>query len=458
LEGTCWPNDGSDRNMNYYFSSGQPQYRSVNPNNKSRLCDFFTVMLVLMPILDTYTLNIVGKRIGLGMLLVLIIGFVLLLVSPSRNIGRIRKAARALWVYYGYCLLITVVSILILGSDTFSLTIIMNFLYVLILTVFVPKYVNIKLLEKTYHNAVIIVCLYLLMQYLFCNAFRIALPNIIPALPLFSVSMDSSQFLMQYQNAVLAGTARISSIFTESAHFAAYVVPCLSLLLFSNNRKNVIVPAVFISVCVILSFSALGVASVLFIWFFWSVYTLNHKYSKEDKRRNKVKALIIIGTPIVIVLMIYLYLTASEYQFTINRFIAIISGNGDSSSVLRLSRGFKLYSQFGAVWKLFGAGFGSVSEIIHALGILDIYETQFIVNAAGYMSGLSRVFFASGIIGAIFYSRYLLIQFKSNKISIKLLILVALIFLIASDSLFSTFSTLWFSISMYCTANKETCI
>jgi len=452
---------GSDDGCYKYIMSykivfrNELQYTVRNRTIHAIAKDIFSTLLVLLPILDIYSLNIVARRIGLGTLITFAYGALLMMMMRKKNRIANRESIRALWMYYGFGVAVTLLVAFTSSVDTLTLSIVMMLFYIIILVFFSPKFLNIKMFEKIYHTVVFAACIYLLLQHFFFYVFHIALSCVLPSVPLFSIPIESSSFISSYKAGVLSNTTRMSSFFTEPAHLALYVVPYICILLFSKSRKRNVVQAVFISFCVILSRSSLGIAMMFLTWLLWSFHSLTVRKESGSKRARNSLYVIVIGAPFVIFTVIYMYNVNQSFRFAIDRILAVINGQSDSSSALRITRGFVLFSQFDFINKLIGVGFGNVGLLNRLYRFSDIYEAQFVMdNAVGYMSGISRLFYSTGIIGVMLYTRFLMKVARNSGFLIKNLILVIAMALFASDTLFSTYSTLWLSICVFCSSNE----
>lgn len=274
------------------------------------------------------------------------------------------------------------------------------------------------------------------LQYVL-RLFGIYLSGIILGLPLSNGSI-SSEF---YQSRLYA--ERISSIFQEPAHFAEFMSLFLAIVLYKVEKSRKKLVLVFaISLSIILCKSAGGYILLLVCLICWGEAFIKGK-------KNKIKYL--FPTVIIICLMFPVILQNEMIDSVLTRFqtLSLAPENSEYgySSYTRLFRGYIPFVESSVGEMIFGHGIGTLLSFVRMnpnsmfLAITD-YD-------ANWVNSLQFILFSTGIIGAIFFFKYLYILYKIASPMGRTLVIIYILALLSSGILLTASSMLFLYIIYY---------
>ena len=160
--------------------------------------------------------------------------------------------------------------------------------------------------------------------------------------------------------------------------FAHYVLPMLALVLFYQYKgKRNILPALLMTIAILLSTSGTGIMLSFIIWSVWG-----YQYIKCRDIGNLFLRIIIIS---IIVLFVILPVFNTELmKMSLDR---LFGENDTASSNIRIVRGFAVYSMLPLQYKIFGFGYGNYSTYVSENNITTRYDQvdSSYTNAAAFI-------------------------------------------------------------------------
>jgi len=375
----------------------------------TRITTIFSVLVILMPILNSYKSPI--SVLGLGEFsIILLLPFMLF----SMLYGDKKIHLHKYWLFALYSIICSYVVMLFndISLQEINNRLLRIIFYTFIIFIFGINFFDYKLSIKIYKYTSLLTCIFLILQCISYNIFDFIIPWKIPGLD-FNILISTEEYYRKYY-----AYFRPTSFFTEPAHFVHYCSPYLAIILFSNSRHKM-KEAIFISFAILLSSSVNGfifVSVIWIIWFFHSTYT--------DKRLVSIlfRTMIIALIPI---LFIVLYNKSNSFMLVINRLNNI---SNDVSAIVRLANGFFIFYQLETIYKFFGIGFGSYNDFKILKSINLLYDTEI-----EYMSSLSYILVSSGIFGFILYMVILFEIYRKAQKTGKVLIILLIIMFMSSS-------------------------
>lgn len=224
-----------------------------------------------------------------------------------------------------------------------------------------------------------------------------------------------------------------TSFFSENAHFAQYICPCICLKLFDYNEKKRIKDLVFaivVTIVCLMSLSGNGIVVCVIIWLLYFGYSM---------RRNPITFFKYLISGIIVFAVVCTFLSRNErFMQVINHLFVDVSGNSYrmSKADYRIYRGFDYFSKLRNFDKLIGIGYKSLSEYTRYYGISSVYDathTQF-----EYLNSICQILIYSGMVGLITFLSYLIRLFKCCSIHGKAVLIVFVSLSISSSILFDS--------------------
>ena len=154
-------------------------------------------------------------------------------------------------------------------------------------------------------------------------------------------------------------------------------------------------------------------------------------------RRHLLRNAAIISSLALLFLIISSIINMDGVEFVVSRLSNLLSGKGDeeTSTFLRMFRGFQDWSELSLFGKIFGAGFGSWNA---ANAVYNFSSKQ--VN--DYMSTISYILFSTGVFGLLFYAFFMFDCYLKGNILAKLFVIVLFVVSICS-SVYSSLVFVW---------------
>lgn len=407
--------------------------------------DFFTLMILLSPILKQYASGVPGITLAD---LLLGVGCALVVLKKRLNISLRKSFPLIQLAFIGA--LISTLSLLYqqeLSFDIITRTI--RFSFYVAVVVISSNYFNLEYAKRVYKFLCIGISLYLLVQLITYNTLGIVLPHKILPIPLFSGSMlDSDAILSLAQKYYY----RPTGIFVEPGFAAQFLLPGLvfSIYGWKEEKKLDIRTMILIFAALIASTSSQGIFLGLIVMLV-SIFPIINKTLR--KHGPLIACIVFILIPILVVVSMKFDL----FQRPINKVTGDIRQG--SSTALRLYRGFAVYAKLPTLYQIIGIGFGNLGNFVMKHQIRTIYDYRFITKAvAEYVNDFSRVLLYYGVVGFVLYLRLQAdFFFKASSKPFKLIAFLFLILNLISGSFFSVLIVFYcsFIYSGYKTNRKE---
>ena len=370
----------------------------------------FSMAFLLWPVLNTYGFLI--ETVGLGDILILLVSVVCLAKKGINN----QTGKKPLYPkYFAFTIFVSICSYFITqtgNSYGIALSLIRRIVYVIVFSAIAPRIVDQTKLINQYKKISMILAAVVFLQFFLHYVSGYSEPFIINSnlFPVRDVSGYTS-YMNNWHIHLAYEQYKAPSLFTEASKYAHYVVPCMLLSLLTTHQRRNYLYELFISASLLATFSANAVVFMIVAWCCWFLF------ARENKNKYTKYLVGMIG----IVALVSLLLGDNWFTIRINEI-----GNGMTSGSMRVLRGWIIYGMLPTFNKIFGVGIGNVSSYIELNGI----RTGFDAGYLGYMSGLSEVAVASGIISLVFivlvFLKYFLKGGSTGK-SMSILLLVMLL-------------------------------
>jgi hypothetical protein len=348
---------------------------------------------VLLPILNIYSIGIVGLSVG-KLLLLLFIVYGLFIKQYS-----LPKFPRNYLLYFIYMFIIP---FLYIFTDMTSMS---DILYKSIGTMFFAlsfgyayRYLDYGCLVRIYEKSALICSVFFLIQEIFYFSGGTRILGIIPGLPI--VNGENTNAYVDMQEAL----TRSTSFFLEPAHFAQYISMYLVIKLFADRDKFVDFSSFFASIILLLSRSGNGYFVLILCW---SIYLL----LCIVKRRYLSKVFLSIIVLMALVSVALNFEGNEILSSVISRKEELSTNAENTSGYIRIFSGYFFYNELPSMAKIFGIGHGRLG---HA-------------NAL-YLNGIQQILIFGWIIGLFLFSIFLFGLMKNNSTIAKILVLVILLF------------------------------
>lgn len=382
-------------------------------DNKDIVKLFFTCFVVLMPIMNSYTIPI-GKEFGLS-LPQLLFPFIAIVILLTRK--RICFAIPKKFLYFG--IYISIVNLV--TSPTFSVfklvpLSVIGFLFAIGLCL---TYVDIKTFLKVYKWSVSIAICFFVFQELIYSLTGYRPDGLLRGIPLMANSiMGDDAYIDSLQSAY-----RSSSFFLEPSHFAEYITPLLGIELFRGKRIGLY--PVLITITLLFLRSGNGIIMLLALWSVWLFLSL------KDGKLIKKTAIILVFIPL------FFYAGKQYLASETGSIIAERSQNLNDgrSSYMRIIRGYLVYADMPLSQKILGTSDDNIPSIIKNSSVAYTFG-----DGESYFNAVQTVLITGGIIGFILYFIWLFSVFSKNLIPGKITLILLL--------LLSLTSSIYLSVSM----------
>lgn len=382
-------------------------------DNKDIVKLLFTCFVVLMPIMNSYTIPI-GKEVGLS-LPQLIFPFVAIIILLTKQ--RICFAIPKKFLYFG--IYISIVNLV--TTPTFSVVKLVplsvigfSFAIGLCLT-----YVDFKTFLKVYKWTVSIAIGFFAFQELIYSLTGYRPDGLLRGIPLMANTiLGDDVYIDNLQSAY-----RSSSFFLEPSHFAEYITPLLGIELFRGRRIGLY--PVLITVTLLFLRSGNGIVMLIVLWSVWLFLSL------KDGRSLKKIAVILVFIP----LFFYVgkqYLASETGSVVAERSQNLNDGR---SSYMRIIRGYLVYADMPLLQKILGTSDDNMPSIIKNSSVASTFG-----DGESYFNAVQRVLITGGIIGFLLYFIWIFSVFSENSIPGKITLILLL--------LLSLTSSIYLSVSM----------
>ena len=384
----------------------------VRRDNNTALKKLLTVLTVLLPIADEYSLQNINGSVA-DWTLVVIVALYILLIGVRRRVFKIDE-------YSGF-LLVAIYGIFSLLLNCNSISVFsdyIRFLFIYFFVIFISKkYLDFQYGLKAIEILGFVNCIYSDLQLVAIRIMNVYLPSYLP----FLEHREDLKTEFNYLN--YSQFYRPHSIFSEPSHFAEYVLLSLIAILFFyyGNKTTKYIVAGFISLSLLLTGSTTAVLGTTLIWVF---YILKLAKERELKFNPKIGLIVILAIAIFFVIII----RSSSFQIFVTRFF-----EDHSTVTLRLGDSKSLRNITG-INSVFGIGL----------------KYDYVAEKFGWLPSYGLIYAYFGIVGEVLYIIaffYMAVKLKKNRTS-KLILLFFLIMNIATELMLDCYMILYL---MLCT-------
>lgn len=315
---------------------------------------------------------------------------------PKNKTSGINNTLVLLALYYLYALVISSVNLLLNDyavRDVF-IRLLVDLFYMVVLFAFTSKKViNADYAYKFYLRVSLIISCIVFIQVLMFYLLNKNVYFLIPFLRYNQSTLANYETYVSTYNYMYLYYFRPTAVFLEPSHLALYISPCVFFILNKKQHtKKDFIYALLITGAVLFSTSGTGYLLVFVVW-------IAHLFTIITNNRIKPWMLAFIMFFAVAVL-IFVY--NSDYiPVLISRLQSI--GDGSESSInVRLLKGFYFAQHLNPFEQLFGIGCGTYDSYINTHSIIGeefLYE---------YMNSISEVVVATGMIGLMLFTIYLI--------------------------------------------------
>ena len=277
--------------------------------------------------------------------------------------------------------------------------------------------IDIPFFLSVYLNVALVCSIYAIIQATSAFLFQVYLPkNILP----LETTMDVYNGLLERSHYVVY---RSSSLFSEPAAFAQYIIPALCLRLSTTQTRENQFATIIMLVGIIVSTSSLGILTALIVWVITS-------YRRTGK--NIIKY---IGSAIFLIVVGIIVLNVSSY---ISDSMGEIFGGGVNGKTNdRVFRGLSIFAQIPNEFKLFGIGLGNAERVIKENAITTIYDSTWYVTYE-YFNNIASALIYGGVFGCFAFVMSFAVFLKENDSVSKMIAFVFLVMSCASSMFFNT--------------------
>lgn len=346
---------------------------------------FVNHVLLLYPILNTYVL--VGSlSIARAVLLSLVGIFIFrILVKGQRPMLHAPKKLNAYCIFW-FCS--AVFSVLYLGISVLGA--LPGIIYSTLFMLLFFTEIDFQYLLKWYKiYAVAFIAFFLFQEFLYVTT-GVRVPGLIPGLSLTVTNEIGSD---RYMDMILYGN-RSTSVFSEPAHFAQWLLPLLSIeLMFDNSRKHYLFAGIIVLVLLLLrSGNAMFGLAVVILCFLLYIFF-------ENKSKYRIFILVVFVFSLVVGSTYYLKSGAGLDVLDRQGELQLTGDTSDRMGQVRLYRGYFVFAEYNFLEKMIG-----MSDIPKLLNYIKTSKVaMFFEEHETYFNGIQSVLLKTGYIGLIIF-------------------------------------------------------
>lgn len=385
----------------------------------------FTLLFILLPFLDIYSVGI--QSVSLGKFFLLLVALYLF-IRNKLNLPLYKDR-----LFQCFLLFLCVGSLVAnIGYQWFSMN---EYVHKLVavggfyLTIgFALKYILWDRFSIYYRNALLVCSLFFLLQFVLFNTIGFRLLGIIPSLPLtVDVAVDS---LLEKQ----LNIDRFCSFFMEPAHFAYYIIPYYTLVAFRNKAPFRSKEFLFFTLILFMLRSGNGffAMAVVFTVIFGRMLL---------SKRNIVRNFILVCLASAIGYVLYNQITSStEFQEQVVRASEMSSRQENkrlSSGYQRIYAGYVYIAEMDNIHEVTGIGLGNQNAYFrtHSMSefrsVITNPNTKYV-----YLNSIQLIIVWAGFGTLILFLLYNYKLFSRNSLTGKTLSVILLLSYFISSNLF----------------------
>ena len=300
---------------------------------------------------------------------------------------------------------------------------------------------------KSYKKIAFVIIAIFFAQELSYRTVGVRVSGLVPFLPLVTnfAEMEGSFTFEEHLSLI----SRSSSVFSEPAIMAQYLLPLFAISLFREEKKKRILIAGASALTILLSQSGNGFVGLAVVAAVYALYYVKQKNSK----------VLIITVPVVCIIAFnaFLYVAGTEMgQELSGRAVELRdtdNSSGQSSGFFRIYRGYFVYGEYNVIEKVTGLNnFALIREKIRQCP----FSFTFSENDM-YFNTIQNYLIKTGIIGLFLYLLFLWRQFKKSDYCSKSIILTLFVFSFMANIYLSYIMILYLLIP-YFSCKSELCI
>ncbi|MBE6004386.1 MAG: hypothetical protein E7232_09950 [Lachnospiraceae bacterium] len=396
---------------------------------QNKISKIYSVLIIILPVLWAIKSPIKVLSMGEFLLLpVMLIEFGNIFFKQKKI-----RIPRGLLCFYFIPILCTVVASITSNWFSFaeSLTVVSRIMYYFLLILIAQKHFDLDFAVKFYMCLSILLSSYLMAQVITHFLFRVDLP-ILANYP--NILFGNAEYMSTQQYYKLF-SFRPASLFREPSWFADYICPIIAIILFGGELTKSIhniswgrrlIYAFYLTTCVILSTSSLG---ILYCSVIWSCFVFLSNNELEFKSFIKIEV------TITMIALVIFALGSEVFSNSLNR---LRSG---SSIGPRLFRGLIIFSNVDLFHQFFGVGINNIGNFVLYRNIQTVFDE----TDLNYTVTSTNRLIATGIIGLSALIYFWIIQFNKQKRSIGkvLMLMMGISFIFANGEYLYGFAFLF---------------
>lgn len=334
------------------------------------------------------------------------------------------KVSVWMFLFFIYSVSLTLIMALSTNSPLSNpvIRMVRDFVYIIIIFFLGKEYIDKKLLIKYIKIFCKFLSVYIIIQCVIFYTLHVYVPgipyNLLTSDGGFTGKEIADTSLSYYRN---AGYLKPPGFLCEASHCAQCILIGICVCLFTVDKNSTIdiKNAIFFSLAALLTMSAAAFVYVAVIWFF-SLFA-----SKGVPVKYKISIVIALFIGSAFMILSGMFEPIWERLSDISNLSAV----SDNSTWLRLSRGFIIWkSDFNALQKIFGIGFGNIE------GILG-FENE-------YMNSMAYLLVSIGVLGVLLYC-IMVSRLIGTRDNLKNAVIVAMIMMASCSSIYSSPIYVW---------------
>lgn len=385
------------------------------------------LIVVLLPIVRYYDMPLTSVSVFSFFELFLLL-FLVIFGARKKMSTRMHRCRVALVCFLAYSVIATFLASAFLAKS-FLTNSFLSFIFMgVIISLLIGIQINKRIVFRVYEIVALGVCLvYIFQLFLMLVGIRVSFK-----IPFLSFS-ESWGYLERYHFGMNDSVP--TSLFSERAHFAEFLIPYLIICLFNRGSKKVKskVFAVAVSVIVLSTLSGNGVVLVLLSWVFY--FLLSSSMSPK-------KVFVIIMSALAILALYNLLNSIPSFNKLFSTLFVNTTGmNAWTKADYRIYRGFDYYRQIPAFNQIFGIGYDNLSIFSDMFNISSIYDKGEMYF--GYLSAFFQILIYTGCIGLFLFAIHLYYFQSCNAKLCKGLLFLFVAICVSTETLFEVYHLLF---------------
>ena len=409
----------------------------LNPKiNISQIAEYICIISVVLSLLF-YQYSTIIPGVTLSELMLIISCLIIII---KRNFHISMKNTKVLFLYYGIAVLFFIISTIISGvhfsveSEFEVITrLIRSFAYVIFIIIYSDNIGYKEGFYKLYRIFCYVAALYAIIQFIVYVFAGVVIP--VKVLP-FPIRRDVSTDALL--NSFSKTTYRGMGFFVEPSYLTKFLLPgfVFSVLGWGKDKRDYFC-AVLISISLIISTSLQGIV-------IWGITIIGILIIKKKITTKDIGRVVGIVLAILAILLVSYKLGLLGRVF--NRLSGFESNNIDSSSQIRLLRGFAYWWKLPILMKIIGVGTGNSANYAYTFGIRTAFDYKHSTSIANlsYMSAFSKILVESGIPCLVIFVYLFVRFFKITNNTGKLLCVQYLLTMLSGSDFLSVLTVFYF--------------